>query len=83
MLREEESCVLIRNLRNKEDKSVKLQQIKAIAKKKGVKAEAMIKVELIRAIQRAEGNRDCFFTEHIAVCGQMSCLWREDCLKGV
>ncbi len=31
----------------------------------------MMEVELIRAMQRAEGNRDCFFTEHIAVRSQI------------
>ncbi len=62
---------------------MKLQQTKAIAKEKGVKAGNSMEVELIRAIQRAEGNRDCFLTEHLTVCGQMSCLWREKCLKKV
>ncbi len=58
-----------------------LQQIKAIAKHKDVKAGRMKKVELIRAIQRAEGNRDCFLTGHVTECGQMNCLWRNDCLE--
>jgi len=69
------------NLQKKEDKTVKLQEIKAIAKQKGVKAGSMKKVELIRAIQMAEGNCDCFLTEYVTECGQMNCLWRNDCLE--
>ncbi|HEC99705.1 MAG TPA: SAP domain-containing protein, partial [Proteobacteria bacterium] len=44
------------------------------------KVEKMNKTEIIRTIQRAEGNADCFGTEHVNICGQTSCLWREDCL---
>jgi hypothetical protein len=60
---------------------MKLQEIKAIAKDRGIKAGSMKKTELIRAIQRAEGYNDCFGTEHVKVCGQINCLWREDCLE--
>ncbi len=62
---------------------MELCEIKAIARKAGIKAGSMKKVELIRAVQRAEGNNDCFLTEHLAVCGRTNCLWREDCLKGI
>ncbi len=62
---------------------MELQKIKAIAKKIGIKAGSVEEVELIRALQRAEGNRGCFRTEHLMVCGQISCLWKEDCLKTV
>jgi hypothetical protein len=34
---------------------------------------------LIRAIQRKEGNFDCFATAHEGVCDQGGCLWRTDC----
>ncbi|MDO9289761.1 MAG: hypothetical protein Q7T83_13340 [Thermodesulfovibrionales bacterium] len=40
----------------KEEKVMKLQEIKGIAKKMGIKAGSMKKTELIRVIQRAEGN---------------------------
>ena len=60
---------------------MKMQDIRNIAKGRGVKAGIGInKAELIRSIQRAEGNVDCFGTEHVNVCGQTNCLWREDCL---
>jgi len=62
-------------------KTIKLQEIKNIAKGKGVNPARMKKDELIKAIQRAEGNNDCFGTASSAECGQMSCLWRGDWLK--
>ena len=60
---------------------MKLQEVKAIAKQRGVDPGRMRKDELIKAIQRAEGNNDCFGTVLTMECGQMSCLWRKDCLK--
>lgn len=38
------------------------------------------KTELIRAIQKAEGNFDCYGTTK-GYCNQSSCCWRKDCLK--
>lgn len=58
-----------------------LKQIKEIAKEKGVKAGNIKKAELIRTIQRAEGNFECFGTAIGGTCDQLSCLWRDDCLK--
>ena len=58
---------------------MKIQDIKDIAKKKGVNAGKMNKTDLIRAIQKAEGNDACFATASVQTCGQMSCLWRGDC----
>ena len=60
---------------------MKIQAIREIAKKKGVTAGKMEKTDLVRAIQRAEGNRDCFATQYVRECNQNSCLWRNDCLK--
>ncbi|MCM2359069.1 MAG: Rho termination factor N-terminal domain-containing protein [Geobacteraceae bacterium] len=58
---------------------MKIEQIKEIAKKRGVKTGKMKKGEIIRAIQEAEGNPACFDTGKADECGEMSCLWREDC----
>jgi len=58
-----------------------LKDIKGIARKQGVKTGKMKKEEIIRAIQRAEGNFDCFGTAVSSHCSQSGCLWREDCLK--
>lgn len=58
---------------------MKIEQIREIAKQRGVKTGKMKKGEIIRAIQEAEGNPTCFDTGKAAECGEMSCLWREDC----
>jgi hypothetical protein len=58
-----------------------LKQVKEIAKEKGVKVGNMKKENIIRAIQRTEGNFDCFGTATAGVCDQLNCLWRDDCLK--
>ena len=57
-----------------------LKQIKEIAKERGVKAGNMKKENIIRSVQRAEGNFDCFGTALSGYCDQMDCLWRNDCL---
>jgi hypothetical protein len=62
---------------------MKTQEIRAIAKQKGVNSARMKKADLIRSIQRAEGNFDCFGTPAGGGCDQSACAWREDCLAGV
>jgi hypothetical protein len=58
-----------------------IKTVRDIAKTKGVKTGNMKKENIIRAIQRAEGNFDCFGTASQGVCNQANCLWREDCLQ--
>ncbi|MSM40393.1 MAG: SAP domain-containing protein [Geobacter sp.] len=58
---------------------MKIDEVKALAKQKGVKAGKMKKAELIQAIQRAEGNEECYNSGNAPTCGQEQCLWREDC----
>lgn len=58
---------------------MKIQDIRDIAKKKGVNAGKMNKQDLIRALQAAEGSNACFATSSVQACGQMNCLWRPDC----
>ena len=58
---------------------MKLEEIRTIAKQHGIKTGKMKKAELVRAIQQAEGNTQCFETGIAAECGQDDCLWREDC----
>lgn len=58
-----------------------IQTIRSIAKDKGIKAGRMTKGEIIRAIQRTEGNFDCFGSAIDGACDQMQCNWREDCLS--
>jgi hypothetical protein len=58
---------------------MKVEEIRAIAAGMGIKAGKMKKAELIRSIQKAEGNEECFDAGKVLLCGQMECLWREDC----
>ena len=61
---------------------MKLQEIREIAKRVGLaKAASLKKVELVREIQRQEGNFDCFATAHNGHCDQSGCMRRADCLK--
>ena len=60
---------------------MKIHKIKAIAKVKGINPVNLKKPELIQAIQRAEGNFDCFGSATSGYCDQASCLWREDCMQ--
>ena len=38
------------------------------------------RTDLIREVQRKEGNSDCFGKAN-GSCVQMACCWRTDCLK--
>ncbi|MCG2721930.1 MAG: hypothetical protein L6290_07945 [Thermodesulfovibrionales bacterium] len=58
-----------------------IKQIREIAKAKGLTTGNMKKETIIRAIQRAEGNLECFGTVKSDGCDQTNCLWRTDCLK--
>ncbi|MCF6266724.1 MAG: Rho termination factor N-terminal domain-containing protein [Desulfuromusa sp.] len=54
-------------------------QIRTMARELGVKTGKLRKAELIRTIQKAEDNPQCFNTNFSQKCGQEQCLWREDC----
>ena len=56
-----------------------MNQVKTVAKERGVVPGRMKKTELIRAIQQQEGNPQCYNTQFSQDCGQPHCLWREDC----
>ncbi len=58
---------------------MKMQDVKEVAKNRGIKAGTMKKGELVRAIQAGEGNEACYETGQAAECGQDDCLWRDDC----
>lgn len=59
---------------------MKIEQIRTIAKSLGVHPGKLSKLELIKSIQRTEGNSDCFSSATNNECSQMNCLWREGCL---
>jgi len=52
-----------------------------LAKKFHVSISGLTKPELIRKLQLAEGNFDCYAKASDGVCDQPACLWREDCLQ--
>lgn len=61
---------------------VKLEDIRGIAKEYGIKnARKLTKTELVREIQRQEGNYDCYATARVSDCGELNCQWRDDCYK--
>jgi len=39
------------------------------------------KADLVRAIQRAEGNPSCYGADWRQQCPELVCCWRSDCLK--
>ena len=58
---------------------MQMQDIRTIAKDNGIKTSRLSKVDLVRSIQTAEGNFNCFATAIDGDCDQMGCVWREDC----
>jgi len=57
----------------------RLQDVRKIARKVGIDTRNATLTDLIRAIQRAEGNKDCYMTAEVLKCEQTNCLWRDDC----
>ena len=58
-----------------------IQEIRARAKALRLKETfGLSKGDLIRRIQKAEGNFDCFGTAK-GYCDQLECCFREDCLR--
>lgn len=53
--------------------------IRAKAKTLGLKTGRISKINLVRNIQRSEGNFDCFATAFDGVCEQKDCMWQEEC----
>ncbi len=60
---------------------MKINEVKKIAKSHGVPSTKLKKAEIIKAIQRAEGNFDCFGSAADGFCDQSSCLWFDDCMN--
>lgn len=56
-----------------------MKKIKQMAKQHGIQIARKGKVELIREIQRSEGNFACFGTAE-DYCDQITCLFRDNCL---
>ncbi len=58
---------------------MKMPQVRAQAKALGLTTGRKTKEALVREIQQAEGNRDCFNRGESETCGQAGCAWRDDC----
>lgn len=62
------------------DAHMLINELRKTAKIRGIKiARDMKKDEIIRAIQKHEGNFPCFGTAQ-GYCSQEKCFWRQDCL---
>lgn len=60
---------------------MRLSEVEKRARSKGVRDTwKFSKKELIKEIQRKEGNFDCFGTAKRG-CSQLACCWREDCVR--
>jgi hypothetical protein len=57
-------------------------EIRKRARDAGVNTRSRKKAELIRAIQIAEGNFDCYGRSD-GSCDRWDCLWRDQCLGQV
>jgi len=51
-----------------------------LAKQYLISSDDLSTTHLIRRIQLAEGNFDCFATVRVFACQQFQCRWRKDCL---
>jgi len=60
---------------------MKIQDIRKMAGKHKIDSFGMTKMQMIRALQKAEGNFDCYGRAASGFCDQGACLWKEDCLK--
>jgi hypothetical protein len=58
---------------------MKFQEIQKTATRMNLPAYRVKKTDLIRSIQRAEGNFDCYGTDRIETCEEHACLWKKDC----
>jgi len=58
---------------------MKMQEVHAMAKQRGINSFGKTKAELIREIQRKEGNFDCYGSAQ-GSCDQESCSFRSSCL---
>jgi hypothetical protein len=60
---------------------MRLEEIQNMARGMGIRSLKMKKAHLIRAIQRAENNIECYGTRRVDNCQEIACLWKSDCLS--
>ena len=56
-----------------------IRELQKMARSFGINTGGFDKIDLVRAIQRAEGNFACFGTA-IGSCEQINCRFREECI---
>ncbi|MFH2012593.1 MAG: Rho termination factor N-terminal domain-containing protein [Pseudomonadota bacterium] len=56
-------------------------EVRRMAKDLGINTAKMKKTDVIRAIQRAENNIDCYATGRVNDCYELLCLWKSECLS--
>ncbi len=59
---------------------MKMTAIGTMAKKLGIEPAGMKKAQLVRSIQKAEGNTECY-GHFVDACPHMDCCFRSDCKK--
>ncbi len=59
---------------------MKMSEVRGLAKSLGINSFGKSKVELIKEIQRKQGNFDCFATA-MDYCDQLDCIFRSTCLS--
>jgi hypothetical protein len=56
-------------------------ELRKMAKRMGINTYRVKKPDIIRSIQRAESNIQCFGMQRVEYCCEHVCLWRADCVK--
>ena len=56
-------------------------EIRKKAKGMDINTYKMKKFEVIRAIQQAENNIECYNTPRVENCSEHACLWRDECVS--
>ena len=60
---------------------MKMNDIRKMAKEKGINSFGLSKIVLVRKLQEKEGNFQCFATDRVKECNESHCLWLDDCKK--
>jgi CheY-like chemotaxis protein len=60
-----------------------IHEVRAMAKRMGIRTGRLKKEGLIRAIQQEEGNFDCFASATDGICDREDCIWLEECLSRI
>jgi hypothetical protein len=61
--------------------TMKAEEVRSIARIHQIDIKGLSKTNMIKEIQRNEGNFDCYASAFGGECDQSGCLWRVDCLK--